>query len=151
MKNYNIYMNPQGDYRAIKEGWSWTAFFFIWIWALINKLWKLGLIVMIVWVTWTSVVSGVIIDRANDTYNYLSTVYGGSLAGAASSEATRIMTTNMIFFILLPMLVMCVVFGKSGNKWLTRRLLARGYDSITTVEALTPEGAIATYLKEHKT
>jgi len=37
MENYNIYMNPQGDYKAVKSGWSWTAFLFTGIWALSNK------------------------------------------------------------------------------------------------------------------
>ena len=43
MKHFNIYKNPQGDYRAIKEGWSWSAFFFTGIWALINRMWLLGI------------------------------------------------------------------------------------------------------------
>ncbi len=116
----------------------------------VNRLWVLGLIVMLVWITWTSIMNGMITDRANDTYSYLSTVDGGSLAGAASPVAMKGMITNMIFFIFLPMLVICAVFGKLGNKWLTKKLLARGYESVATVEASTPEGAIAAYIKENK-
>lgn len=28
MKNYSIYVNPIGDCVAVKNGWSWPAFFF---------------------------------------------------------------------------------------------------------------------------
>ncbi len=41
---YYIYSNPQGDYKAVKEGWSWAAFIFDGLWALVNKMWILGII-----------------------------------------------------------------------------------------------------------
>ncbi len=42
-EQYRIYVNPQGEYKAVKTGWSWTAFFFTGIWALVNKMWVLGI------------------------------------------------------------------------------------------------------------
>lgn len=43
IEKYRIYVNPQGEYKAVKKGWSWTAFFFTGIWALVNKMWALGI------------------------------------------------------------------------------------------------------------
>jgi hypothetical protein len=39
MQQYNIYKHPAGMTEAVKLGWSWPAFFFPLIWALIKKLW----------------------------------------------------------------------------------------------------------------
>ena len=39
MKHYKIFANPQGSYEAVKQGWSWPAFFFTWIWAIVKKMW----------------------------------------------------------------------------------------------------------------
>nr|VFK44647.1 MAG: Protein of unknown function (DUF2628) [Candidatus Kentron sp. TC] len=42
MKQFKVYANPQEKYEAIKQGWSWPAFFFGIIWALVKKMWLLG-------------------------------------------------------------------------------------------------------------
>jgi hypothetical protein len=47
MKTYNIYVNPQGAGEAVKQGWSWPGFFFNFIWALIKRIWVLGVVLMI--------------------------------------------------------------------------------------------------------
>lgn len=47
MKQYKIYSNPQGSYVAVKQGWSWPAFFFSWIWAMVKKMWGIGVGVLI--------------------------------------------------------------------------------------------------------
>lgn len=39
MKEYKIYANPQGRIEAVKEGWSWLAFFFALPWVLIKRMW----------------------------------------------------------------------------------------------------------------
>ena len=38
MKVYTIHRHPLGTLLAVKEGWSWPAFFFTWIWCLVKKL-----------------------------------------------------------------------------------------------------------------
>jgi hypothetical protein len=45
MKEFKIYVNPQGVKEAVKQGWSWPGFFFVAIWALVKKMWALGGIV----------------------------------------------------------------------------------------------------------
>ena len=44
MKQFRVYQAPSvGGLYAVKQGWSWPGFFFIGIWALIKKLWLIGL------------------------------------------------------------------------------------------------------------
>ena len=33
MKSFKIYLDSNDTYEAVKNGWSWLAFFFTWIWA----------------------------------------------------------------------------------------------------------------------
>ncbi len=44
MKQYKIFKHPNGETEAVKQSWSWPAFFFTWIWALIKKLWVIAAI-----------------------------------------------------------------------------------------------------------
>ena len=47
MQNYKIFVHSTlGSIEAVKEGWSWPAFFFNWIWAFIKGLNSLGFIVV---------------------------------------------------------------------------------------------------------
>jgi len=43
MNQYNIYTNPQREMEAVKQGWSWPAFFYGCIWAFIKGMWGLGI------------------------------------------------------------------------------------------------------------
>jgi len=43
MKDYKIFRHPQSPVEAVKQGWSWPAFFFTGFWALFKKMWGLGL------------------------------------------------------------------------------------------------------------
>jgi hypothetical protein len=47
MAEYNIYKNPSGSTVAVKKGWSWPAFLFTWIWALLKGLHKPAIIIII--------------------------------------------------------------------------------------------------------
>jgi hypothetical protein len=42
MKQYKIFKHPSGKTETVKQGWSWPAFFFGFIWALVKKMWWLG-------------------------------------------------------------------------------------------------------------
>ena len=50
MKTYKIFKNPTGQYEAVKQGWSWPAFFFAGIWACVEKMWGLGIGIIIVFI-----------------------------------------------------------------------------------------------------
>jgi len=43
MKSFKIYKDPTDTFEAVKDGWSWPAFFFTWIWAYSKGLYLLCL------------------------------------------------------------------------------------------------------------
>lgn len=47
MKQYKIFKHPSGAIEAVKQGWSWPAFFFGFVWALIKKIWSIGIGVLL--------------------------------------------------------------------------------------------------------
>jgi hypothetical protein len=47
MDKYKIYKHPVGDMEAVKQGWSWPAFFLSPFWAMYKKMWLLGLSVLL--------------------------------------------------------------------------------------------------------
>ena len=42
MKEYKVFKHPIGKIETVKQGWSWPAFFFNWIWALIKRMWGIA-------------------------------------------------------------------------------------------------------------
>lgn len=47
MKTYKVF--EKGAQKvAVKQGWSWPAFFFAWLWAFTKKLWLPGVIGLVV-------------------------------------------------------------------------------------------------------
>ena len=47
MKRFSIFQHPTLGHEAVKNGWSWPAFFFTWIWAFVKRLWLIGVIVFL--------------------------------------------------------------------------------------------------------
>ena len=43
MKQYKIFRNASGQVEAVKQGWSWPAFFFSVIWAIAKRLWIIAI------------------------------------------------------------------------------------------------------------
>lgn len=120
MKEYKIFAQPQGKYEAVKQGWSWPAFFFGFFWAMFKKLWAIGFGVLF-------------------AFFVLGFVIGVSGAESGGDALINICS-----------LVAAIIFGINGNKWRESHLPTRGYDFEDTVSATNPEGAIAMYLKEKK-
>ena len=48
MKQFSMLQHPALGYEVVKDGWSWPAFFFTWIWAFVKRLWLVGLIILLV-------------------------------------------------------------------------------------------------------
>ena len=63
MKQYKIYEFTPGNYKAVKQGWSWPAFFFTFIWAMTKNMWGIAVACF--------VLDGVICGR----YGYTSEAY----------------------------------------------------------------------------
>ena len=125
MKEYKIYANPQGAKEAVKQGWSWPAFFFNLIWALVKKMWSLGIGLFVLYIM-LGIIEGVI----EETYGKGATfIFNGFSA-----------ILNIIVYLAL---------GIKGNIWREKNLQSRGYDYQDTISAANPDEAIALWVKEH--
>lgn len=118
MKQYKVYAHPQGNHEAVKQGWSWPAFFFSWIWAMVKKMWGLGVGLLVALVV-------------------LGFIVGASGAGPGGGALINIVA-----------IIINIIFGVNGNKWRVNNLPTRGYEYKETVTASNPEGAIALVMKE---
>ena len=119
MKKYKIYANPQGNYEAVKQGWSWPAFFFGCIWAMVKKLWTLGITVLV-------------------AFFVVGLVLGATGAGKGAEAMFNVLS-----------IVLNIIFGINGNSWRENNLPKRGYEWKGTVSAENSEGAIALYIREN--
>jgi hypothetical protein len=124
MKTYKIFVNPQGSSEVVKQGWSWPGFFFNFIWALIKRMWVLGVTLMIL-----TFVLGFFEGTTEVSY--------GKEAASGIGAFTSVLN-----------LVIAVIFGVNGNKWREKNLLSRGYKYQYTVDARNPEAAIASWFTD---
>lgn len=118
MNSYDAYYHEAFGYEFVKAGWSWPAFFFVWIWAITKKLYLAAGSVVI-----CSFIIGVIMTST--TYPSLR----GDLEGLSFIGALALMC----------------VFGAAGNGWRVDLLKSANYKFIITVKALSPEGASLAY------
>lgn len=115
MKNYSIYVNPIGDCVAVKNGWSWPAFFLNWVWACYKKLPAPAIIGLLI---------GIFV-------NYMLPF------GASVGESTAAI---LVFNLIMP-----IVFGAAGNGWVKARLISKGYSIEGSVSAESLEGAVLVF------
>lgn len=125
MKTYKIFSNPQRQYDAVKQGWSWPGFFFSFIWALIKKMWWLGIGLFVLF--------------------FLLGVIEGAIELSSGEEAA--MGTSGISGLLS--IITSIIFGINGNKWREQKLITRGFEYIDTINANNADAAIALSMKEH--
>ncbi|WP_028580452.1 DUF2628 domain-containing protein [Desulfogranum japonicum] len=119
MKQFKIYQHPDGTLQAVKQGWSWPAFFFSCFWALAKKMWLTGATLFI-----------------------LSLILGTYIAEAGMGK-----TGDDIINVIS--LAISIIFGLKGNDWWESLLLSHGYEEKETITARTPQAALATFYKEH--
>lgn len=117
MKSYKVFKHPDGSTEAVKQGWSWPAFFFGFIWAFVKKLWALG--------------AGVLI-----AIFMLGFILGLADAGEGAEALINIVA-----------IIINVVFGVNGNQWRSKNLLSRGFEQVDTLDAANPDEASALFLK----
>lgn len=132
MKQYKVFRHPSGTSEAVKQGWSWPAFFFIFIWAMVKKMWGLGVGVLI-----GSLVLEFILNTA------VGTAGGGADGIVGGVEGGKLLPSIVSF-------VVNVILGVNGNSWREKNLVSRGFEHMDTVTAANPEGAMALYLKAAK-
>jgi len=70
MDKYRIYKREKGEIRAVKQGWSWPAFFFFWIWAFTKGLIAIGVGVML----FPIILGGIFSNIDTEVANYVDII-----------------------------------------------------------------------------
>ncbi len=123
MREYNIYTNPLGKYHAVKQGWSWMAFLFFWIYAFLKGRYKLGLLTLILTLPLTVV-----------SVMFLAT----------SAPYLAFIPMGIVWWYAY------AYYGKYGHVWKEEKFIAQGYEHVDTLDAQTEAGAIAEYMRKNK-
>jgi len=118
MKMYKVYEHENGHIEAVKVGWSWPGFFFIYYWAAIKRLWTLtGVLLM----------ATLVIDIIDDAAIF-------NLDDADTSLIT------VLYFAIY--LCIMIFLGVQGNKLREENLIQTNYKFIGTKNAPNPSAAI---------
>ena len=115
MKQYKIFKHPNGTTEAIKQGWSWPAFFFSCFWAIAKRMWLTGIALFA-----ASILLGAVI--------------GNMEMGPRGDAIINIIS-----------IAISIIFGLKGNDWRKAMLYAQGYEDKEIVSASTPEAALAIF------
>jgi len=81
MKQYKVYKHPSGAIESVKQGWSWPAFLFSFIWALVKKMWAIGiglLILSLVFISMLGTGSDLLINAVSIIVSVIFGIYGNS-------------------------------------------------------------------------
>lgn len=127
MNSYRIFKNPSGHTEAVKQGWSWPAFFFAIIWALIKQLWYVAAIIFLIILPF---VIYYMPDLMNATEQQI----------AEASYKMNIIGT----VVGVPIRIILVLFG---NKLREKNLIKRNYQLVGIISARSPATAIERYLE----
>jgi len=119
MRTFNVYKHPTQGIEAVKVGFSWPALFFGVIWMLVKKLWG----VAGAWVAAYIVLS--LIERVTDQ----------SEEDGAQALVYLILAAGYFTLWLVP--------AFKGNRWREENLSSHGYEKSKTVQAETPDAAVA--------
>lgn len=117
MKQFKVFKHPAGEVQAVKQGWCWPAFFFSFIWAMVAKMWALGVGLLVA---------------------ILVLGFALGLSGAGDGADALINVVSIITNI---------IFGINGNAWREKNLLSRGFELKDTVTAANKDGAVALFIK----
>jgi hypothetical protein len=120
VKVYKVYKHPSLGAEAVKVGFSWPAAFLIVIWMLAKKLWTLAGL----WVL-AYIVLAIIQDAALKSHS-----------------------TGAVLIILSGHLALGLIPAFKGNEWRIKNLMKRDYEFVDSVQAATPDAAIAQVLKK---
>lgn len=121
MKMFNIYVDKNNTYKAVKKGWSWPAFFFGSIWALFKGLWLLGIVLFPIELL----------------LNMIS-----NIVEKMSAKSPDHAEDYIVIAIAIIMLTIRIWFGKKGNIWRENKLLKGGFSFCKSLEANNEQNAI---------
>jgi hypothetical protein len=115
MKTVLLFELPGKGFKAVKSGFSWPAFFFMLFWALVKGLYGFGILIFCIWIATVG-------------------AYAISIHGAWNSPDAAVMALLLIY---------AVVMGITGNSYLSKSYLKRGYRLVRTVQAESAGVALA--------
>jgi len=114
VKTYKVYEHDIHGYEAVKQGFSWPAFFFGFIWALVKKLWKISVVLFLAFIL----------------LNLLSTL-------ALESHSLLLSLVTTIGYLLL-----WLIPALKGNIWREHQLGSSDYHPVKTVAATNSAQAV---------
>ena len=123
MKQYKMFENEVGRREAVKQGWSWPAFLFTFIWPFVKRLYVAGAIVL------GGVIVVVLLSWKADELFAMGDKSARSLDHVCESARWVIM----------------VLLGVNGNELREKNLLQRGYILRGVVAAHSPSEALASH------
>lgn len=116
MRSFNVFSNDDGDYRAVKQGWCWPAFFFGSIWALFSGLWLAALLLLPI--------------------EFVFSIVGNNANGAFDPYDRYDETTRLVVLAVFSIpLAIRVLLGWFGNSWRAQKLLRLDFSNIGRVQA----------------
>lgn len=124
MRTWKVYERNGAKPKAIKVGFNWWAFFFFYVWSLLQRLWLVSIL------GYLALIVGALILIV-----FVESFYKG----------TEIYTTAQ----LMPYIfegAFQLVFGFKGNEWAGDKLESIGYFSCVTIEAKNADEAIERFL-----
>jgi len=110
--SFKVFKHPSGGYVAVKQGWSWPAFFFGLVWVLVKKLWGLGF----------ALVTGLFL-------------LGIFMTAMKNDDAIHIILNIVVILIAFAL-------GKYGNTLWEEKLSQEGYEFVEPVLAEDQEAAM---------
>lgn len=123
MKRYNVYSHPTEGFAAVKIGFSWPALFFGFFWMLLKRMWGLAGIWFLL---------------------YLGLFFFDKV----TMEMSQNEVPAAVYLILsLGYFALWLIPAFKGNEWRENNLAKKGYDRLSSVEAATPEAAVAQVAK----
>ncbi len=129
MKMYKVYANSKGKNEAVKIGWSWSAFFFTWMWALGKQIWRL-----------TTLTTGVFIMTL--VVSFIAVAIIPEFASKLSFEFLLIYTGYFV-------IGFSILMGFNGNQWYENKLLTRGYRFRAFIVADNSKEAVTSYTQKN--
>jgi hypothetical protein len=120
MKTFNVYRHAALPPQAVKVGFSWPALIFGVLWAFSKRLWGVGWAILGISLVLSFLQTSLLVsaEPADPSMLQYWLLLGGSLA-------------------------VWLVPAFKGNAWLEADLVKRGFSRVGTVQAETPEGAVA--------
>jgi hypothetical protein len=126
MKQYKIFENQAGRREAVKQGWSWPASCFSFIWAFWKRMYATGAILLA-----AAIVLGILSQKVDELF---------VMRDKSARSADHLCH--------LGQWVLIAVMGVNGNELRERNLLARGYEFRGMVAAESPDAALASYREQ---